>query len=185
MSFKIGGKKKRVLIMIFFFLLEHNWGFNFIGLIAEHSNTCCSMHIGAEVRGRKCITPAWRLHGLILWGAEHWQLAGARTYWSEMEEYVSTLNQQQFHSFLLCMSKPSSWSHPTPWPPLNFVAGHNLFSLISATSSPCPLDTRPMVLALDLATGANGNFAGNSSGTRASLENFAVSFNNGRIRPQG
>lgn len=90
-SFKIGKEKSKSFNYDFFFLLEHNWGFNFIGFIAEHSNTFCLIHIGAEVRGKKCITPVWSQYGLIQRGAEHWRLAQA--YQSEREEHISTLNQ--------------------------------------------------------------------------------------------
>lgn len=38
-SFKIGKQEVKSFNYSLFFLLEHNWGFNFIGFIAEHSNT--------------------------------------------------------------------------------------------------------------------------------------------------
>lgn len=38
-SFKMGKQEVKSFNYALTFLLEHNWGFNFIGFIAEHSST--------------------------------------------------------------------------------------------------------------------------------------------------
>jgi len=51
------------------------------------------MHIGGRGGDKKRVALVWSHHGLILHGAEHWQLAGARAKWSQRKEQVSTLLQ--------------------------------------------------------------------------------------------
>lgn len=69
-SFKTGKQEVKSFNYALIFRLKHNWGFNFIGFIAEHSNTLQLFNeYGCGGEGKKCCVSAWSQHGLILQAA--------------------------------------------------------------------------------------------------------------------